>query len=278
MNYYCLIAGLPDIHVEDTKTVSSLIELKQQMLNEVSAEDAKLVKLLFSTYDNANFLAYLKNKEAEFSPAGNLTPDDFAGIQDAFHEEPKIQKKSVVPLYIQQFYLQTLDETFSFEGVTPEDYLAGKFYESALKTKNEFLRNWFEFNLNISNLLTAITCRKHGFNHKLLVVGDNDVATLIRQSNARDFGLSGDFEYYDVIARIAEEPDLLEREKKIDALKWEWLEENTFFKYFSIEKILVYLLKIQMLERWKILSIEKGTQIFRELLEGMKEGVKFETV
>ncbi len=278
MNYYCLIAGLPDLHSEDTKSVSSLVDLKQEMLNEVSAEDAKLVKLLFSTYDNANFLAYLKNKEAEFSPSGNLSPDDFAGIQAAFHEEPKIQKKSVVPLYIQQFYLNTLDETFSFEGVTPEDYLAGKFYESALKTKNKFLCSWFKFNLNINNLLTAIACRKHGFNHKLMVVGNNDVATLIRQSNARDFGLTGEFEWYEVIARIAEESDLLEREKKIDALKWEWLEENTFFKYFSIEKILVYLLKIQMLERWKILSIEKGTLIFRELLEGMKEGVKFETV
>jgi hypothetical protein len=39
---------------------------------------------------------------------------------------------------------------------------------------------------------------------------------------------------------------------------------------------LAYVLKIEMLERWKPLSVEKGTQIFRELLVGMKEGVKFE--
>jgi len=278
MNYYCLIAGLPDLHAEDTKSISTLVSLKEEMLKEVSVSDGKLVKLLFSVFDNINFLAFLKDKEVDFLPEGNLSADDFAALIAVFQEEPKLQKKSNVPQYLQKYYLNTTDENFSFEGITPEDYLAGLFYEAAMETKNGFLRQWFEFNLNISNLLTAFTCRKHGFNHKLMVVGNNEVATLIRQSNARDFGLSGELEYYDVVARIAEEPDLLEREKKIDALKWEWLEENTFFKYFSIEKILVYLLKTQMLERWKILSIEKGTQIFRELLEGMKEGVKFETV
>ena len=278
MNYYCLIAGLPDIHAEDTKSVSTLISLKVDMLKEVSVSDAKLVKLLFSVFDNTNFLAYLKDKEADFLPEGNLSDDDFATMIATFQEEPKLQKKSNVPQYLQKYYLTTTDENFSFEGVNSEDYLAGLFYEAAMETKNEFLRRWFEFNLNISNLLTAITCRKHGFNHKLMVVGQNEIAGLIRQSNARDFGLSGEFDYYDVVARIAEEPDLLEREKKIDALKWEWLEENTFFKYFSIEKILVYVLKVQMLERWKILSVDKGTQIFRKLLEGMKEGVKFEAV
>ena len=278
MNYYCLIAGLSDIHAEDTKSVSTLISLKVDMLKEVSVSDAKLVKLLFSVFDNTNFLAYLKDKEADFLPEGNLSDDDFATMIATFQEEPKLQKKSNVPQYLQKYYLTTTDENFSFEGVNSEDYLAGLFYEAAMETKNEFLRRWFEFNLNISNLLTAITCRKHGFNHKLMVVGQNEIAGLIRQSNARDFGLSGEFDYYDVVARIAEEPDLLEREKKIDALKWEWLEENTFFKYFSIEKILVYVLKVQMLERWKILSVDKGTQIFRKLLEGMKEGVKFEAV
>jgi len=62
--------------------------------------------------------------------------------------------------------------------------------------------------------MTAIACRKHGFDLRLLVIGNNEVAVTIRQSNARDFGLTGMFEHLDLVLRIAEENDLLEREKK----------------------------------------------------------------
>jgi hypothetical protein len=82
------------------------------------------------------------------------------------------------------------------------------------------------------------------------------------------------FEYTEEVIKLAEDTDLLEREKKIDALKWDWLDEHTFFNYFSIERILAYVLRIEMLQRWRVLSVESGSQIFRELLLSMKEGIK----
>lgn len=277
MDYYCLIAGLPDLYAEDTKSASSLAILKEEMLAEVSKADAKFIHLIFTAYDNSNFLLFLKDREAKLNPLGNVSADDFSNLLAAYNEEPKIQKNHVIPQYIQQFYLNTIDENFSFEGISHEDYLAGLYFNYALSFKNEFVRNWFEFNLNVNNVLTAIACRKHGFNHKQMIVGDNEIANTIRQSNARDFGLAGLLGEYEIINRIAEETDLLEREKKIDALKWSWLEENTFFKYFSIEKIVVYILKVQMLERWRLLSVEKGTEIFRSMVAELKQGVNFES-
>jgi len=86
---------------------------------------------------------------------------------------------------------------------------------------------------------TAIACRKHDFDPKAMIIGQNEISNTIRQSNARDFGLSGMFDQLEVLMRIAEETDLLEREKKIDALKWEWLDENTFFHYFGWKKYLL---------------------------------------
>jgi len=38
----------------------------------------------------------------------------------------------------------------------------------------------------------------------------------------------------------------------------------------------MYVLKVQMVERWKTLSIEKGAQIFRQILADLKSEVKFE--
>lgn len=275
MNYYCLVAGLPDIQPEDTKSIASLLELKKELLEQLSDEDAQLLKLLYAKFDNNNWLNYLENKDAILNPLGNLKADDLGQLLALMQEFENPKDNRLLP-YIQKFHDTHTDEKFLAEGISLEDYLSGLYYEFAMKCKNDFLQKWFEFNLNINNILTAIACRKHNFEIRTFVLGNNEVAQTIRTSNARDFGLSGMFDQLDTVLRIAEEADLLEREKKIDALKWNWLEEHTFFNYFSIEKILAFVLKSEMIERWKPLSVEKGTLIFRELLVGMKEEVTFE--
>lgn len=121
-------------------------------------------------------------------------------------------------------------------------------------------------------MLTAITCRKHGLDKSEYIVGDNEVAQALRTSNARDFGLSDEVEYLPELQRIAEETDLMVREKKIDLLKWKWLEEQTFFKTFDIESVYAYLLKLEMIERWVTLDKETGDKTFREIVGAMKRG------
>lgn len=277
MNYYCLIAGLPDIQDEDLKISTSLFELKNEFMEQLSATDADLLKLVFAKYDNANFLAFLNNKDAVLNKLGNLNTADWEQLIALLQEVENPKDDRLLP-YFQAFYRTVGNEKATDESISSEDQLASLYYEYAMQNSNKFLSAWYEFNLNINNILTATACRKHGFDQRQMVIGSNEIATAIKNSNARDFGLAGIFDHLDVVLRIAEENDLLEREKKIDALKWTWLEENTFFNYFSIEKVLAYVLKIEMLERWKPLSVENGTKIFRELLLGMKEVVKFESV
>ena len=100
----------------------------------------------------------------------------------------------------------------------------------------------------------------------------NEIAENIRTSNARDFGLGDSVEYLPELQRIAEETDLIVREKKIDLLKWKWLDDNTFFKTFDIESVFAYLLKLEMIERWVTLDKARGEKTFRELVGAMKMG------
>jgi len=92
MNYYCLIAGLPDIQAEDMKSAISMLELKNELLEQLSPSDARLLKLLFSRYDNENLLAFLANKDAVLHPVGNLTSDDWTQLVALMNESeiPKI--------------------------------------------------------------------------------------------------------------------------------------------------------------------------------------------
>jgi hypothetical protein len=276
MNYYCLIAGLPDIQPDDTKAIVPFPELKKELLEQLTEPDAQLLKLLFAKFDNINLLKYLENKEAALNPLGNLDTEDLMHILALMQENENPKDVRLLP-YINKFHNTYNDEKFLSEGISHEDYLSGLYYEFAMQHENKFLQAWFEFNLNINNVLTAVACRRHGFDLGTLILGSNEIAQTIRTSNARDFGLTGMFDQLDMVLRISEEYDLLEREKKLDILKWNWLEEQTFFNYFTIEKILAFVLKSEMIDRWIPLTVEKGTQTFRELLDKMKEEVKFES-
>ena len=106
---------------------------------------------------------------------------------------------------------------------------------------------WFELNLDVNNILAALAARKYKMEVSKVPVGDNFVAEALSSSNARDFGLADDLEYFEQLVRINDTVDLVEREKKIDLLKWNWMEDNTFFNYFTIEKIFVFLIKLEMI-------------------------------
>lgn len=272
-NYYYLVSGLPDLQKDDTKGFLSLQDLMIEIMPQLSTEDAQLLRLLYAAYDNRNFLTLLQDKDAVLDDRGFLKSSDWYDLLQLFKEEDNPSDERLLP-YFANFYRQIKSEEDFLKGWSEEDYLSGLYYDYAMQSHNQFVSTWFEFNLNLNNLLTAIFCRKHRLPQEKLIVGSTEIAKILRSSHARDFGVANLFEYTEEVIKLSEDTDLLEREKKIDALKWDWLDEHTFFNYFSVERILAYVLRVEMLQRWKMLSVESGSQIFRELLLSMKEGIK----
>ena len=275
--YYYLVSGLPDISLDDGKLAYTVADFRAEMEATLSAKDQKLIDLFFLNYDNANLLAYLKDTDASLDPRGRIAREQFEAVYKALKEEEKLPKDEAIPAYHVTFIQRYLAEEQSEQKgekaqVSWEDQLAALYYEAAMKAPNPFVAGWFELNLNINNVLTAITCRKYGFDKSLYIVGHNEIAEQIRTSNARDFGLSDAVEYLPELQRIAEETDLYARERKIDLLKWKWLEEQTFFKTFDLERVFAYLLQLEMIERWVNLDKARGEQTFRELVGAMKKG------
>ena len=75
--------------------------------------------------------------------------------------------------------------------------LAAYYYDYAMNCDNQFVSSWFEFNLNVNNLLSALTARKYKIEVAPNIVGNTEVSEAIRTSNARDFGISGTLEYFE---------------------------------------------------------------------------------
>lgn len=270
--YYCLIAGLPEIHIDDQKLAYSVAEFKEEVYEALSTADRKLFDLFYLKYDNANLLQFLKNKESEHDTRGLLSVEALEQLVKVVKEGDAPDAN--IPAYLPAFIASALEEKSSDEGILPADVLAAAYYGYALKASNDFAAKWFEFNLNLNNMLIASVARKYHFDASNFIVGDNEVAKALRSSSARDWGLAGTVDFLDAVQRIAEETDVTEKERKIDLLKWNWLEENTFFHYFTGERLFAYLLKLEIIERWFRLNKETGEAQLREMIARLKSEVK----
>ena len=63
--YYYLVAGLPELSLEDSKLSYTVADFKTEIYDGLSASDQKLIDLFYLKFDNANVLKLLKDKEAE---------------------------------------------------------------------------------------------------------------------------------------------------------------------------------------------------------------------
>lgn len=277
MEYYNLLTGLPDLQADNAKSAPELRELLEELRGVLSKHDNALLNVLLMRYDNDNLLAYLENNGAELNDLGLLTADDWHEILTVLADEDNKEKKDArLQKYVKTYYETINDEEKNANIESKEDLLTSLYYEFGMGSKNRFIAEWFEFCLNMNNVIAAVICRKHGFNVKTAVIGDNEIADALRSSGARDFGLVGQFDYVDKFLSVAEESNPLDREKKMDALKWEWLEDHTFFDHFSVENVLSYWIRCELMHRWDCLSVEQGKEVFRGLLNEMKKDIHFE--
>lgn len=269
--YYYLVAGLPDITLDDGKLNYTVENFKTEIYPLLTDEDKKLIDLFYLKFDNENLLKLLKNKEAEINPRGNYSADELLELVTFVKDDDKAIDK--YPIYLYSF-LATYFQNSSDDTQLAENLLASHFYEYAIQGKNAFISSWYEFNLNMNNILVALIARKYKREIADNVIGNTDVSEAIRTSNARDFGLSGTLTYFEDLVRINDTNELIERERKIDMLKWNWMEDESFFNYFTIEKLFVFLVKLEMIERWLSLDKETGNKLFRQLISTLKDEVQ----
>lgn len=273
--YYYLVAGLPELTLEDSKLSYTVADFKVELYPDLSDEDKKLIDLFYLKFDNANVLKLLKDKDAAIDLRGNYSAEELVEFISSLKEGDEIAD-AVFPSYLSTFIFEYFNATAE-DDFLYEDRLAALYYEYAMKCKNKFVSSWFAFNLTMNNILVALTARKFKMDIAPLIVGDTEVCEALRTSGARDFGLTGEVDFLDQLVKISETEELVEREKKIDQLRWNWMEEATFFNYFTVERLFVFLLQLEMIERWISLDKEKGNQLFRSIIATLKDEVQIPT-
>ena len=103
----------------------------------------------------------------------------------------------------------------------------------------------------------------------------------MRDPEAEDTGLDPEAPEFKEQARlqsILEGNDILARERGIDDLYWDKIDELTLFDYLNFDKILGMVAKMMIIRRWLILDEETGRAMFKKLVDevrGTFKGVEY---
>jgi len=265
-NYYYLIAGFPDILLDERKVHFTLIELKEELKYHLHPKDYQLVEYLFLQYDNINLLNILQKKEAEFNPLGNFSE---SLLIDEIKEPEKL------PSYMKKFLETYHEENPIHPNLSLENQLTWLYFDFMLEQKNEFIQKWVAALRNLNNIFAIYNSRKFELNFENQMIGDYELTEAAKKTTSKDFGLVNEFTYIDEIIGIFENNDILEQEISIDLLKWKYLNNLNTFNYFTIEPILAFVIEFIMVERWSKLDTEESNKMFKKMLNELETNIQF---
>ena len=260
--YYTLVASLREYTLDaDTKGFDAR-EIIDGILEGVEARDGRLVRLLYGYYDCAN-LAALRGGGQTCNSLGNLSRGE---LEAELKSPPQVREAlaRVVRAYgdPEGEDAETVDTAQRFEKE-----LFGAYYALCEASRSRFLRAWSVFDRTLRNVTAAVAARAAGRAVEESVVGEGDIVEQLQRSSAADFGLRGELPYIDaVIAAMNDEANLVEKERKLDLIRWSEAAELATFDYFDIDAILSYLVRVNIVARWTRLDAARGREMFDRLM------------
>ena len=273
--YHYLIAGFPDLFFDDSKSLIKLEEFRQLLTENLPETDMEIIRLYFNRFDNRNILARLKDENIPFDHRGNFTESDLDDLFEAVKEGADNARIQRVPAFYPLFIGAFKSELPVYDGKSWDNQLTELYYKHVIDNNNSFVSNWFLFERDFQNIVTASQCRKHRLPADNQLIGTGELIDKLSRSSARDFGIDNDFPMIDQILKVIEEDDIKEFEKKIDRIKWDFLDNEIFFYYFTIEKLFSFIVKLSIAERWLSLDKEVGKEFFEELLKNLEAAYQF---
>lgn len=263
--YFYVIAGLPGLALTDTYLPFTAKSFLDDIKNKTNIKDFELLRWLYYARDNRNLLSILFNKNSLLLYEGRYSLQEL---------EKGIDGNILLPDYMHDFISSFRENRNRFTESEWETKLTIAYFREAMKAGNEFLNQWMEFELYLKNILLIMSNRKQSLPFSEIVIEANEIAEIMKDNPAADFSTQPSIDFMSHVGKIIEIENIIDREKKIDALRWKKLEEMTFFNYFTIEAILSFIIKLMIIERWTMLKQEAGKDFLSSRLHSFTKKIK----
>ncbi len=277
-SYYCLVAGLTEQSLEGEHKGFDAVALRDEIAAALTPADTQHLRTLYLPYDIENILAQLGGKSSH-NPLGIL-PEEAVAAAISGEESEEMGAEQSMPLgrelppaitriltalrHAEGLYEDEIGTIDPAEGASK--LLWGWYYAEAERSTCPFVREWAAFDRTLRNLCAAFAARRAGLPISEHLVGEGIVVEGLAQSAAADFGLRGELPYLDGVLTLLENPNLLEKEHRLDLIRWSEAEEITTFDYFTLGTLLAYLMKVNIIHRWVALDATRGAELLKKLL------------
>ncbi len=264
-NYYCLVAGLREYTLEADNKGFNAREVIDEISEELNKGDRHSLELFYGYYDIENIIG-LKAGRSRFNPLGNFSREEL---------EQQIAQPTTLPQYMTDVLRAYADpegeEAESIDVSLPiERNLYAAYYKACAESGCRYVREWAAFDRTLRNVCAAYAARRKGQEVEGVVVGNDDITEALARSSASDFGLKGELDYLDeVMAAVADEQNIVEKERKIDRIRWSMSDTLAEKDYFNINTILSYLSKLNIVQRWFALDERVGRAMYDELIASL---------
>lgn len=264
-NYYCLVAGLKEYAFDTEAKGFDAPAIIDEVKEGVSARDRRRVELFYRYWDIRNLLDARAGRE-RFSPLGNLSREEIAAAVD----DPSLLPAPLARIAsayraAERDGADAADDDVDTDGPI-EGALFGAYYRECERSGCRFLKRWAEFDRTMRNVSAALAARRLGVAPAEAIVGEGDVESALARSSAADFGLRGEVGYLEqVMAAASEGGDMLDKERRMDEIRWNMADELTSMNYFDIDFLLGYLAKVNIIYRWSSLDAESGRRMLERL-------------
>ena len=269
-NYYCLVAGLREYTLDSERKGFDAMKMRDEIREELVGNDKMLLDLLYTFYDIENIIN-IRNGRSSFNHLGNFTQEELTEELANPQELPQFLADIITAYKNKGREGADVDDDID-TSVPFETSLWASYYRQCAASDNVFIRQWYCFDNQLRNICTAYTAREQGRPVAEELIGNDDVTYALSRSSAADFGLKNEVGFIDTLLSILSTKDIIEKEHRLDLLKWDYSEELTTFEYFTINKVLSYLTKINIIQRWASLNKEIGREMFDRLLGELTRG------
>lgn len=254
MQYYFIGTSLPALYF-DVKPEISFHDFDRLLQDNLSEKDYKKVLVIRRLYDLLNLKAFWQSQP--LNPYGTLDENELAeGLLD----------QVTFPDYVYDFaqkHESNKDRIKHF----PE--LLSAFFRGELKNETGIMRQGIEFERQWRLVLAAFRAKKLGrdLSEELQYEDPEEelIAEMLAQKDAKEFELPENFkELKSIFERHGDDP--LQLQKALDEFRFNFLGSLIdMADNFSIERILVYMTQLLILERWAGYDKEQGLEIIKRL-------------
>lgn len=271
--YHCLVAGLADLVFDSSKNYLDMVEFREELKNALHPLDFSLISILFLPYDNKNIVAFLEGNDDSWHPLGSYTLQDFKEQKRIIYSI--LREKNILPDYMVELITAWFDEEKEIGKIEIGNILAEGYINMALNSGNWFLEKWFRFERDLNNIFTLINSKSLNLDAGTFMIGNDPFTRELKEiyNRGKDFIIPSEPDYASMIFKIATETEFLERERRIDLTRWDFVDSITTFEYFTINLILGYLIKLSIVLRWQQLKPETGKMMLQKLIDDMEAPV-----